>query len=61
MARKWSRKKAIRELVRTRQLSTAMLAPLGISFESFLRFAQLPKERADEITEKLIAKLEVEL
>lgn len=56
-----TRKEAIRELVKTRSLSTNLLAPLGISFESFLTLAQIPTEKANLIVEKFIAKLEKEL
>lgn len=48
-----TKSEAIAKLKATGQLSTDMLAPLGIPFESFLRLAQLPKSRADEIVEKL--------
>lgn len=45
---------AIKQLVETRTVSTAMLKPLGFSFESFLRLAQLPKEQADKVIDDLI-------
>ena len=50
-----TRKQAIAELKRTKQISTGMLKPLGLSFEWFLRYAQLPKEQAEAILEKVIA------
>jgi hypothetical protein len=53
-----TRQQAIQKLKSTRQLSTGMLAPLGISFESFLQFAQLPDAKCKELVEKLIVKLE---
>jgi len=37
-----TREDAIAKLRATRQLSTDMLAPLGISFESFLRYDATP-------------------
>ena len=49
---------AITRLKKTRQLSTGMLKPFGISFESFLRFAQLSDERCEQLIDQLIAKLE---
>lgn len=52
---------AIKKFLATGKLSTDLLKPLGISFESFLKLAQLPKERADEIEAKLKARYEVEL
>jgi hypothetical protein len=53
-----TRKKAIAQLKETKQLTTAMLKPLNISFESFLRFAQLPSDKCKQIIEQLIAQLE---
>jgi len=52
-----TRAQAIAKLVETRELSTDLLDPLGISFEAWLHFAQLSSERAAEITAQLIAKL----
>lgn len=53
--RKLTREQAIIKLRETRTLSTDLLEPLGIKLDSFLRLAQLPKERADETVAKLIA------
>ena len=52
-----TRTQALKKLNETRQLSTKMLKPLGISFEAFLRFAQLPDARADAIMAQLIENL----
>ena len=48
-----TKKQAMQELVETGKLTTKLLAPLGISFETFLRFAQ--RSDAAEIKAKLIA------
>jgi hypothetical protein len=58
--KKLTRDQALAKLKETRELSTGLLEPLGISFEAWLRFAQLPSERCAEITEQLITKLEKE-
>ena len=53
--------KAIEKLKRTRDLSTGMLKPLNISFESFLKFAQLKynnEKQAQQIIDKLIEHFE---
>ena len=49
---------AMKKFLATRELSTELLKPLGISFESFLRFAQLPKEQADQLIASLVVKYE---
>lgn len=49
---------ALNELKLTRELDTEMLPALGVSFESFLRYAQLPKPKRTRAAERLIAKLE---
>jgi hypothetical protein len=51
--------KAMRELVKTGELTTKLLAPLGISFESFLKLAQ--RSDSKEIVAKLVAKYRQEL
>jgi len=51
-------KAAFAQLKKTKQLSTGILEPLGIGFEQFLKFAQLSKKDAADITDKLIAMLE---
>jgi len=56
--KKMTTEEAIKTLKETRQLSTGMLEPLGISYESFLRFSQLPDKKADEIISGLIVLVE---
>ncbi len=51
---KMTKRQALYELKKNRKLTTAMLKPLGISFESFLRYAQLQGSQADEIVDQLI-------
>jgi len=55
-----SKEEAIAKFKKTKQLSTDILEPLGISFDSFLQFAQLsynnPK-KADSILKQLAKKL----
>lgn len=55
-----TKEEAVQKLKEERTISTAMLEPLGFSFESFLRFAQLEKENRDNIVEKLIRRYEEE-
>lgn len=52
---------AMKKFLETGKLTTKLLPALGISFESFLKLAQLPEARQDEIVGKLRAKYEVEL
>jgi hypothetical protein len=54
-----ARIKAMRKVVETGQLSTALLPALGIQFETFLRFAQRPD--ADALLQQLIARYRREL
>ena len=49
---------ALDQLKSTLQLSTAMLEPLGISFETFLRFAQGDSDWQERSIIRLIHKLE---
>ena len=56
MKKKLTKQQAIAKLQNTRQLSTDLLQPLNISFELFLRFAQLSKKQEQDIIEKLIKK-----
>lgn len=49
---------AVAELRRTRELSTGMLDALGIPMDQFLRFAQLPKAKADRVIDKMIGKFD---
>ena len=49
---------ALDQLKTTLQLSTAMLEPLGISFETFLRFSQGDSEWQERSIIRLIHKLE---
>lgn len=43
------------QLAKTRILSTSLLKPLGLSFEVFLRFAQVDKDTQNKVIDKLIA------
>ena len=52
-----TKKEAIQKLIENRVLTTKMLKPLNISFESFLRFSQLPKKQAETIIDQLIKKI----
>ena len=49
--------KAVKQLNETRILSTDLLEPLNISFESFLRLGQMSQEHRDLAVERLIKKL----
>lgn len=49
-----TKNEAIQKLTETRELSTDLLEPLGIQFETFLRFGQLPKQRCDALIGMLI-------
>ena len=49
--------KAVKQLNNTRILSTDLLKPLNISFESFLRLGQMSQQQRDQAVEKLIKKL----
>ena len=49
--------KAVKQLNETRVLSTDLLEPLKISFESFLRLGQMSIEQRDLAVERLIQKL----
>ncbi len=51
-------KQALKKLKETRELSTKLLVPLNISFESFLRYAQLSEEQQENLMDKLIENLE---
>ena len=50
-----TREQAIRQLLETGELTTNLLGPLGIAFESFLQLAQRPD--ADQIVKRLAAQL----
>jgi hypothetical protein len=50
-----SKEEAKAELAKTRILSTNLLKPLGLSFEVFLRFAQVDKDTQNKVIDKLIA------
>ena len=52
MKRKLTREQAIKKLKTTGKLSTDLLEPLGISFESFLALAQ--RSDSDKIEAKLV-------
>ena len=49
--------KAVKQLNNTRILSTDLLKPLNISFESFLRLGQMSQDQRDAAVERLIKKL----
>ena len=49
--------KAVKQLNQTLTLSTDLLEPLNISFESFLRLGQMSQEQRDAAVERLIQKL----
>lgn len=59
MKRKMSKDEALKKLIKTRELSTGMLQPLGIPFEFFLRYSQLSMNRNqnDQFIDKLIERL----
>ena len=50
--------KSLKVLKETRQLNTGMLKAFNLPFEAFLRYAQLPDEKASEFIELLIKHLE---
>lgn len=54
MPKKMTKDETIAQLVETRTISTAMLEPLGYSFESFLRLAQMPKDAREGVISQLI-------
>ena len=56
-AKTMTKTEAFRKLESTRKLSTDMLPALRISFESFLRFAQLPKATADGVIDRYVDQL----
>ena len=49
---------ALNKLKETRTLSTNLLEPLHVSFEFFLRFAQLSDKGSEKVLSRLIEKLE---
>jgi hypothetical protein len=51
-------KQALAELKKTRKITTGMLKPLNISFESWLRYAQMPEKQANQLINQLIDLLE---
>ena len=54
-----TKQQALEKLKETKELSTNMLNPLNISFESFLKYAQIGSEKKQKETiEKLIKALE---
>jgi len=56
--KKMTREDAYRALKAGKPLSTAMLEPLGISFEAFLKFAQLGDKKISRVIEQYLKKLE---
>jgi len=55
------KKEALEKLKKTKVLTTDILEPLGISFESFLKLAQLSSKQVKDITAKLIKNIEKDL
>jgi len=49
---------ALDTLIKSRTLTSNLLAPLRIPFENFLRFGQLTEEKQERTMTKLIAHLE---
>jgi hypothetical protein len=47
-------KQAIEQLRETKEITTGMLEPLGIKFETFLRFSQFPSSTRKSLIAKLI-------
>lgn len=56
-----TKKQAIQKLTDTRILSTDLLEPLGISFETFLKLSQLNRHEQDQAICNLIIKLNNEI
>ena len=56
-----TKKEAIQKLIENRALSTNLLKPLGINFESFLKLSQMPKDQAKNTIIRLIDHFENEL
>ena len=56
--KKMKKAETLKQLKETRTISTDMLSALGMSFEVFLRYAQLDKDRQQKIIEKAIKKLD---
>lgn len=52
--KKLTKEQAIVKLTETRSLSTDLLEPLRLSFESWLRFCQQPKETREKVVADLI-------
>ena len=50
-----TRSEALMRLRDTRELSTGMLRPLGISFEAFLRYGQVSAETREKAVDALLA------
>ena len=53
-----NKQQALEKLKETNSLTTALLKPLGIGFETWLRFCQLDKAARDELTVKLISAID---
>ena len=54
------KEETLRQLKETRKISTAMLSDIGMSFEVFLRYAQLSEQAQQKIVTKAIKKLDPE-
>jgi len=53
-----TKEQAIQKLTETKCLSTDLLEPLGISFETFLKFCRLNKKQQEESINNLIIKFQ---
>ena len=49
-----TKQQALKELRETKTLTTRMLKPLGVSFETFLKYSQLTKEKREEVIREVI-------
>ena len=54
------KQEVLKELKRTRIISTDMLSVIGMSFEVFLKYAQLSEKAQQKIVEKAIKRLDPE-
>jgi hypothetical protein len=54
-----TKKQAVKKLKDTGMITTAMLKPLGMNFEQFLRYAQLPSDTSALFVVELIKHLEL--
>ena len=54
-----NKQQALKQLEETKVLETGLLKPLGIEFESFLRYAQLDPKAQELIIDQLITALRI--